>query len=246
MAVEAVGGEVDKDQEKLFLWLRHTVTEKQIFVSRYMRLDDPADPTAWQDLQQRIGDIRSQIEAIRKEEKQKSGLLNKAKYHAHRVVEGRGSEEDWKKVVAAVECLVNDDVPASSVEIRDMLVTIIEDMPDIEVPPGFQRVLAEIDRYFATQMPVVAQTTRELSGEVQQVAGFLEKAAVVLIGGESRPYACEALKSAFRLKELIWITTREHESPGQFEDYVARQDVAAVVLAIRWSSHSYGRFGTFA
>ena len=199
-AIEAVGGESDKDQDKLFLWLRHTVTEEQIFVSRHMRLDDPADFTAWRDLQQRIGDLSTQIEAIRKEEKQKSGLLNKAKYHARRVMEGRGSEEDWKKVVTAVESMVDDGVPASSVEIRDMLVPIIDDMPDIEVPPGVQRVLAEIDRYFATQMPTVAQTARDVSGEVQQVADFLGQKAVVLIGGEPRPYACDALKSAFRLR----------------------------------------------
>jgi hypothetical protein len=44
---------------------------------------------------------------------------------------------------------------------------------------------------------------------------------------------------------LIWIETRAHESIEGFEPYVARPNVAAVVLAIRWSSHSYGEVKDF-
>jgi hypothetical protein len=61
----------------------------------------------------------------------------------------------------------------------------------------------------------------------------------VLIGGERRPDAYAALKSAFGLKELIWVETREHEPTELFEPFVARDEVALVLLAIRWSSHSY-------
>jgi hypothetical protein len=245
MAVEAVGGRPDSDQAKVFNWLRQAGQEEQIFISRFMRIDDPADPANWHNLQERIGGIDSQMEATQKQEKQKANLLGKGKYHARRIMEGRGSEEDWKKVVGAVESLINSGFPASNSDIRDMLVPVIDDMPEIEIPPGFQRVLAEIDRYFATQMPPAAQITRELSREVQEVGNLFEKKEMVIIGGERRPHAYEALKSAFRLKELIWISTREHESVDQFEPYVARPHVDAVLLAIRWTSHSYGEVRDF-
>ncbi|MEZ6105837.1 MAG: hypothetical protein R3B96_06870 [Pirellulaceae bacterium] len=39
---------------------------------------------------------------------------------------------------------------------------------------------------------------------------------------------------------MIWIETREHQSIDGFEPYVARADVAVVLLAIRWASHSFG------
>jgi hypothetical protein len=127
-----------------------------------------------------------------------------------------------------------------------MLVSIIDDMPDeLEVPPGFQRVLSEIDRYLATQLPPSAAITKGVSGEVQEIATLLEDKVLLIIGGERRPHAYEALKTAFRLKDVIWISTREHESADQFEPYVARTDVTTVLLAIRWSSHSYGEVREF-
>ena len=245
VAVEAVGGRPDNDQDKVFNWLRYTATEHQIFVRRFLRLDDPGDPANWHDLQERIGGIDAQMEAIRKQGKQKTNLLGKGKYHAHRILQGRGTEEDWKKVVEVVESLIHAGIPPSNSDIRDMLVPVIDDMPEIEVPPDFQRVLAEIDRYFASQMPLSTQIIREVSGEVQDVVKLFEKKEMVIIGGERRPYAYEALKSAFKLKEVIWISTREHESVEQFEPYVARPDVVAVLLAIRWSSHSYGEVREF-
>ncbi len=244
-AVEAVEGRPDSDQDKVFHWLRYTATEQQVFIPRFMRLDDHADPTGWRDLQERIGDLDTQIEAIRKQEKQRVNLLGKGKYHARRIMEGRGSEEDWKKVVGSVDTLVNDGIPPSNPDIRDMLVPIIDEMPEMEVPPGFQRVLAEIDRYLATQLPPSAEIVKEVSEEVQEVAKLLENKGLLIIGGERRPYAYEALKLAFRLKELIWIPTKEHESVDQFESSVARPEVTAVLLAIRWSSHSYGEVRDF-
>ena len=246
MAVEVVDGKPDTDQDKLFRWLRDVAAEHQIFIRRFMRLDDAADPTTWNELQERINDLDAQAEAIRKQEKHKTNLLGKGKYHSRRIREGHGSADDWIKVVGAVESLINDGIPPSNTEIREMLVPIVDDMPDdTEVPPGFQRVLAEMDRYFATQVPPSAEITKEVSEEVQAVAKLLDNKAILIIGGERRPHACEALKSAFGLKELIWISTREHESVDQFESYVARPDVTTVLLAIRWSSHSYGEIRDF-
>jgi hypothetical protein len=53
------------------------------------------------------------------------------------------------------------------------------------------------------------------------------------------------LRTALGLKELFWIETREHESIDTFEPYIARPEVALVLLAIRWSSHSFGEVKRF-
>src|SRR5205823_11315848 len=68
---------------------------------------------------------------------------------------------------------------------------------------------------------------------------------VILIGGDRRPAAQDALQTALGLKELFWIETREHQSIEGFESYVARPEVALVLLAIRWSSHSFGEVKRF-
>lgn len=77
------------------------------------------------------------------------------------------------------------------------------------------------------------------------MARLLEGRSMVLIGGDRRPGSHQALKDAFGLRELIWIETREHQSIDGFEPYVAQPDVAVVVLAIRWSSHSFGEVRAF-
>jgi len=66
-----------------------------------------------------------------------------------------------------------------------------------------------------------------------------------MIGGERRASSAEALEQALGLRELIWIETREHQTHAVFEPYVARDDVAVIVLAIRWSSHGFGEVKAF-
>ena len=81
--------------------------------------------------------------------------------------------------------------------------------------------------------------------EVLEIAHLLQGRSMVLIGGDRRPGSCQALKNAFNLRDLTWIETREHESISSFESHIARPDVAVVVLAIRWSSHSFGEIREF-
>src|SRR4051794_12024792 len=79
----------------------------------------------------------------------------------------------------------------------------------------------------------------EPSLEVRRATRLLEGKSIVLIGGCPRPYPQEATRTALGLRELIWISTREHQSIEGFEPSVARADVAVVLVAIRWSSHSF-------
>ena len=152
MAVAAIGAQSDKDQPMLFRWLLHTVNEKRIFVGRYMRNDDPADPTAWKDLRQRICETNSDVNVAHEQVRQKASLIDKAKHRASRFRNERADKEH--------------------------------------------------------------------SADVRRVAARLQNRVVIIIGGERKPHGCDALKSAFRLNDLIWISTRKHGSPGQLEDYV--------------------------
>jgi hypothetical protein len=136
--------------------------------------------------------------------------------------------------------LVNHGLPPSNRELRDLLVPAIDDMPDLpEIPPGFEMVLREIDRFLATCAPPDAAPVKRYSAEVEMVARLLAGRSVTLIGGNCRPAAYKALKEAFRLAELYWVETKDHESIDNFRHYVDRADVAVVLLAIRWSSHRH-------
>jgi hypothetical protein len=228
----------DPDQRAAYEWVREVAARHRIFLKRFLRADDLADPEGWPGRLARIealsgGGTQSQRQRM---------LLDRLRSDVLTMGEGGGTEESWRAVVPAVEEVVGVGVPPSSREVRDLLLPHIDDLPEgDELPPGFRLVLREIDRYLATRMPrSAAATAPEPSTEVAEAARLLQGKSVLLIGGIRRPEAQEALRKALALGELIWIETREHESIDRFEPYVARPEVALVLLAIRWSSHSFG------
>ena len=100
------------------------------------------------------------------------------------------------------------------------------------------------NRAFRLDLPPTAElpssTPRGPSPDIREVAELLRGRSIVMIGGVCRPNNQAAIRRSLGLKELVWITTRPGESFHGFERAVARSDVALVLLAIRWSSHSYG------
>lgn len=244
VALDRIGGVPDKDQNRVYHWLKATAFNRQFYIPRYMRVDDRADPTAWTDLDERIGKLDAIVQQGRQNERRKQSTFNRIRYHLKAILLNGGADRsyDWRKVIDAVEELVRSGTPPSNRELRDLLLPAVDGMPDLgDLPPGFGLVLREIDRFLATRTPTAAtDVAAEPTEDLKEAAKLLYGKTMVLIGGDRRPYAEQALEAAFGLKELDWITTAEHESILPFETHIARPDVAVVVLAIRWSSHSYG------
>ncbi len=248
VAIVNLDARPDGDQIKIFAYLRATGSERQIFIPRFMRVDDPADPAGWADLQERIAQLDAALQAGRERGKKQRKQIGKARYHLGRITNHPGPEiaADWERVVAIVDELVSDGVPPSNREIRDLLLPVLDDLPeDLGTTRNFQLVLREIDRFLSSRPePAEAGTAAPLSEAVRKAAGLLRGRAMLLIGGERRPHAAEALTEALGLTELIWMEGRE-QSYAAFEPHVARPDVAVVILAIRWSSHGFGEVKEF-
>jgi hypothetical protein len=249
-AIDAVDGPAfDPDQKKVYDWLRATAGQKQIFISRFMRGEDRADPSRWEILLTRIENLREDHLQLRKRDKQRKKLLHKARFELKAVT--AAAEEDktqhWRNFAAAVDALVQDGLPPSNREIRDLIMPIFEEVPDLEdLPGGFKLVLREIDRFLAArQIEPEEVSERGLTPEVQEAAVLLQGQSVVLIGGNHRPKAKEALKKNLGLKELYWVQIDEYQSLDTFEPYIAQPDVAVVILAIRWSRHCFGEAQRF-
>lgn len=243
VAVGRVWSEEDHDQSAAFRWLRGMTEREGIFVGRYMRLTDPADPAEAPRVRRRVAEQEVQARVVLGRSKKKRDLLGKLRWHAGRLDRCDPADENWPKIVAVVDALVNEDrMPPSSVELRDVLLPLHDDLPDRDDdPPGFRLALRELDDYLATrEVPAEESTPEPLTAEVAKVAELLRGRSVVLIGGSRRPGSQSLLEAAFGLRGLTWISTREHESIDKFEPFVARPEVALVLLAIRWSSHSFG------
>jgi len=246
-SIDIIHGPTDTDQMQVFNWLKATASERQIFIQRYMRIDDPVDPSQFADLESRIEALDTKVQEIRGRDKQRKKLMGKVRHKTASISgDSDGAQEQWRSLIPIVEELVSDGLPPSNPELRDLLVPVIDSLPeDLDVPAGFQLVLREIDQFMATYPPPETKPVAPPTQQVQDVAKLLKNKSLVMIGGDRRGGAYQAIKDAFGLKELIWIETREHQSIDGFETYVARPDVAAVLLAIRWASHSYGEVREF-
>jgi hypothetical protein len=228
----------DPDQLAVFRRVREAATRHRIFVKRYMRADDLADPGGWSRLLARIEALGASGEQTR----QQKARIDRLRGHLELIRGGNATDEEWRAVVDAVEEMVGDGLPPSNREVRDLLLPVIDDLPDRDdLPPGFLLVLREIDRFLATRAPDSNATASAAPPpEVKEAARLLDGGSVVLIGGARRREAQASLRRGLGLKELIWIETKEHQSIDSFESVIARPDVVLVLLAIRWSSHAFG------
>lgn len=240
--------EQDKDQLALHKWLRDMTSEWRIYVPRYMRADDRADPTNWGELSERLRSFEERREQINQHERQRKALLKRIAYHGAKLREGDvEAVRHGQRIADAVRELIDAGVQPSSVELRDVLLPVVDLLPDeLELNDAMVRALTEIDRYIATREaeappPVAAEDTPE----VQLVRSVLSGKAVVLVGGDERRNASRRLQAAFGLARLDWQASRSHQSYFNFESAIRRPDVAVVLLAIRWSSHSFGEISRF-
>ena len=241
VAIGWIGGPDDSDQLDVFAWLRSVARRNRIYL-RPLRADAAELPPIRAEVASRIDALTFTLRDAREKSHQKRSQLNRIRYHARRIGKGAGGEHDWRKVAEAIQGMVEDGVPPSSPEIRDLLLPINDRYQELDgLPKGFRLALGGIDRRrVAKQGLPIAVPEGEKTREVAEVARLLRGREVVLIGGKPRHDAQAALHGAFRLEELVWIETKEHESMERFGPYLVRPGVALVLLAIRWSSHSFG------
>ena len=136
----------DPDQGGVYEWLRATAARDRVYLRRHMRADDLADPSRWPSLlaeleQARTGGRRTPMEIWK---------LELIRHHQASIREGKETAEDWPAIVAAVDGLALGGMQPSSRDLRELLLPIIDSAPDRDdLPPGFCRVVREIDRFLA-------------------------------------------------------------------------------------------------
>jgi hypothetical protein len=239
---------VDFDQVQIFAHVRSTARDRQVFIPKFLKREDRADPASWPDVSKRMAEVWSQFKAFGERDKQRAKSLNSLRFKLGRL---RDKPEeamgDWPRVLELIEELVVNGLPPSNAELREMLLPVFEDIPDDPPPtPNLELVLKEIDRYLDTRPEAdpPARAPRP-SAEVAAAAELLRGREIVLIGGQNRPNHKAALMKAFGLTDVRWIVTPEHTSFTVFEPDVAAPEVALVLLAIRWSSHDYDSVRTY-
>jgi hypothetical protein len=247
LAVSAVGRDKDRDQIRLYIWVKETAGAGGFWVGRFLRSEDPADPAGSAGLRERLGQCEARLQATAGRAKARAKLLNNLRFKLSPKGRTADGDRDWGRIWEIVDELVGGGMPPSDLSLREALLPVRGELPDgLELPATGRLVLREIDRFLASRpTESVAEAEAPPTPEVRRAAELLRGRAVVLIGGTPSPPHKAALEEAFGLSEVVWIETREHQTHMVFEPYVARADVALVLLAIRWSSHGFSEVKGF-
>ena len=218
--------------------------QRGVYIASGLKLDAPIDPSGWAGITGAVHALKASFDEREQKERKTAKLLKNLKYKATELASSSAPGPDaWKGLVPLVENLVSLGVQPSRIEIREALLPVLNLLPaQVEGSKALASALKEIGKYrenlAAPARPESPPTAP--SPEVQKVASLLAGKSLLMIGGDERPEARLALERAFGLNRLDWIGTVKHESFHNFEPYVARPDVAAVLLLIRWVSHSFG------
>ncbi len=250
----------DHEQVQMFVHIRELGKQHQIYVPRYLRREDPAEPARWPDLADRLKAIAGRygsfgngsgvMSAATDPAKVRQKALGNLKYKLKKMADDpAGIADEWPRVVELLDQAVTAGVPPSSLEFREILLPVYDQVPpDLSTTPGVERVFRAVELYRDTQAAAAAEPPPledTPSAEVTKVADWLRGKEVVFIGGLRRANHVSALKRAFGLADVRWLSTPEHTSFTAFEADIVRPEVAVVLLAIRWSSHDYAEVRQF-
>lgn len=253
----------DQDQLEIYLIVAAETKARRVYVRRYLRREDRADPTKAPDVKKRLNELLAQVKSTATGAVNRKKLLSSLKFKLGKLAADRaGNADEWPLVLDILDKLVADGVPPSNPDMRDPLLlkpqpaagevdaadqpeALADVVPDslvLAAPKNVLLVFRELEKYRDAKKdaeePAESKADR-WSGEVEKVADLVAGRTIVLIGGQVRPPRRDALMRAFRLADLDWLSTPEHTSITYFEPNIARPETVAVLLAIRWSNHDY-------
>jgi len=148
-AVYRIDGPNDNDQNAVFHWLKRTASAMQVFIQRYMRADDTANPTKYPELSDRIAQLDKELAHTRKKDRDRAKHLSKVRPLIREVVSvpEEQKRELWIQIADAVDEAVNSGLPVTDSELRSLLSPLARQVPPSNgYPEGFMTVLREYEQ----------------------------------------------------------------------------------------------------
>lgn len=216
--------------------------EDQYALFKALRLSGQASRTYLPQLSTRYNplpahDLRVQLQALEEKRAQRETrertldeLVSKARHLVELVLEKPSTPARWRKVDKVL-----GELEVLGADVTDLL----EPLQGLKVPVELPNLAARL----ALPVPVAERPASPRgedapSAEVTRARELLKGREVVIVGGEVRREAVEGLERAFGCR-VRWIESAPHTSLSVFEPAIT-EDVAVVLLLIRWASHSYG------
>lgn len=238
----------DVDQDEFHRWIRRETSARAVYVSRFIRLDDPADPNAAEDLCRRLGTLYDNVERVADRLKQITEGFKKIEYHVGLLNAGYDAVFDdhhCRKIAQTIEMLADLGVPYSDRGFRRLIDERTAESlpPHHDSSPAVQRVLESVREWragLAEVEPSIERTAIEpWSDQVREVRSLLAGGGMVMIGGEPRNDATSRIKDAFGLAEVTWVRLTTHGSGQPMHAPIGRPRTRLVVVLVKLAGHHH-------
>ncbi len=155
-AVYRIDGPNDNDQNAVFHWLKRTAAAMQVFIQRYMRADDTANPTKSGELVDRIRQCEKELGKAKIKDRERSKHMAKIRPLVRDLETAADKGDQWVQIADAVDEAVNSGLPVTDQELRNLLSPLLRSIPkNSKYPEGFMTVLSEYE-HSAMPTPVAS------------------------------------------------------------------------------------------
>ena len=234
----------DVDQDEVHTWLRDTTWRRGIYLERFMKISDPADPGLIDEVIEDVARQRQRL-GLRIEMRDRANAgFRRIRYHAEqwRRHGDYSDGHDLRRIVEAIGDLGALDVPTSDSRYVEAIGRDVALNFRGEVTAEAAEVLAAVLERTrpATVVEVeraAPETAARWSDRILQVRTMLSGRQVVIVGGEPRAEAMDRIKDAFELAGVNWVRLTEHGSGDAMRAPIARPETALVIVLVKLTGH---------
>jgi hypothetical protein len=232
----------DTDQIELFIRIRETGAQRRIYIPKYLKRDDRADPDNWKDVLARLQrefeqfknlPASSAIPAAANGRGKAEKTMHSLRYQLKKLKESTATA-DWDWLFKLIDEAVQNGIPANDAELRDLLLPVLNSVPD-DVPAnaGVAQVYRELDMHLSAHGADDKAIDETPGPSVSKVTGTLGGREIAIVAGLPRPVHQKALVEAFDLGKLHWVSAVDPGTPIDAE--IAKPEIAMVLYSPRWS-----------
>lgn len=260
MIVRQVYDRDDQDQMESYQWLRRITQVERIYLSRYMRLDDPADPNDWVMIHEAVTRIEQQLDETRRTNTEIKKQIRKLAYETSQIAHLPAdlALPRWEIVFTTIEDLLDFGTPPSHPDMINPLLHIAPSIPEeVEVPDSCATVWNYVVNVLEEKKQAeestkslrsriepglrsVTQSLKTRSTDLPEtpeidsttlIKDQLRGRSIVLVSGEVREPARRALEKELELKELVWFSLSGPEDMMDLKAEISSPDVVLVMVS---------------
>ncbi len=240
-ALETMGWEDRDVQLVVYMWIRDQCRDRRIYLGQFMSIDAAADADSFSDCQARIQDLRGRLDQRARASRERPKAINKLRYKIKELdrVEDDGVSNVWRAIDEALGAFLAAGGSTKDKDLRAALGALLEKpRPDgVEPGPALAGALDDLAEERADEDD--AAPARAPSGDVLAVRRRLQGTTLVIVGGVPKPKRIDAIREAFALGDLQWLTDGTFVSNDRFEPMIRGPKTLVVMMMVRWSRHAF-------